>query len=233
MSCVYLPARNTDVGVSQEVLDSLTAEVLREFASEPRLEVDPAQNTATFAQLLHASVGIKTLATIVYFANRIGWHTVDAGRRKWAPYARKSGIAGRVFRFALGSADRVRGLPGVTETIVRDTFVGAVIISLAYMTVMSQLGDTAAAEVIQTITYMSNAHSNEAADEFADKVNLAKTIVCRRTKALCSADTAACVGRRPSSTVRLSQYLLNGPLSPVYVFAFNRSLASCTSLRRF
>ena len=79
-----------DIGMTQETLDTLTAEVIREFASGPRIEADPAQETATFAQLLRAALGPKTMAAIVYFANRIGWSSVNAGRRRWAPYARKS-----------------------------------------------------------------------------------------------------------------------------------------------
>ena len=47
---------------------------------------------------------------------------------------------------------------------VRDTVVGAVIMSLAYLAVMSQLGDIPAREVYQTILYMSNAFSDEVAD---------------------------------------------------------------------
>ena len=131
-----------DIGMTQETLDTLTAEVIREFASGPRIEADPAQETATFAQLLRAALGPKTMAAIVYFANRIGWSSVNAGRRRWAPYARKSGIAGIVFRLVLGAADRASGIKGVTESIVRDTVVGAVIMSLAYLAVMSQLGDS-------------------------------------------------------------------------------------------
>ena len=107
-----------DIGMTQETLDTLTAEVIREFASGPRIEVDPAQETATFAQLLRAALGPKTMAAIVYFANRIGWSSVNAGRRRWAPYARKSGIAGIVFRLVLGAADRASGIKGVTESIV-------------------------------------------------------------------------------------------------------------------
>ena len=88
-----------------------------------------------------------------------------------------------MFRLVLGAADRASGIKGVTESIVRDTVVGAVIMSLAYLAVMSQLGDIPAREVYQTILYMSNAFSDEAADEFADKMRFASTILTNTTVA--------------------------------------------------